>query len=99
MASFLSSSSPASSSADLNAKREAIMNGVRQEIALANAQELMNKANERCFAKCVTKPGDTLSNAEQTCLSRCLDRYLEAFNIVSRTYTQRLARERTSDIQ
>ncbi|KAF8072105.1 Tim10/DDP family zinc finger-domain-containing protein [Lyophyllum atratum] len=99
MSSFLSSSPSGSSPTDLSAKKEAIMNSVRQEIALANAQELMNKANERCFTKCVTKPGESLSNAEQTCLSRCLDRYLEAFNIVSRTYTQRLSRERTAEMQ
>ncbi|KNZ72114.1 Mitochondrial import inner membrane translocase subunit Tim13-B [Termitomyces sp. J132] len=72
------------------------MTQVRTEIALANAQELINKANEQCYTKCVTKPGESLSNSEQTCLSRCLDRYLEAFNIVSRTYTSRIARERVA---
>ncbi|KAF9523540.1 Tim10/DDP family zinc finger-domain-containing protein [Crepidotus variabilis] len=76
------------------AKKEAIMNNVRQELAMANAQELINKSGERCFTKCVTKPGDSLSSSEQTCLSRCFDRYLEAFNIVSRTYQSRLGRER-----
>ncbi|KAF8905001.1 Tim10/DDP family zinc finger-domain-containing protein [Gymnopilus junonius] len=76
------------------ARKEAVMNNVRQELALANAQELMNKASERCFAKCVTKPGDSLSSSEQTCLSRCLDRYMEAFDIVSRTYTARVSKER-----
>jgi import inner membrane translocase subunit TIM13 len=65
------------------ARKEAIINNVKQELAVANAQELMNvntlgchtrcvvlhllpqKAGERCFAKCVTKPGDSLSNSEQ----------------------------------
>ena len=59
------------------------MNSVRQELALANAQELMNvryhppsplydstcsviqKANDRCFLKCVTKPGTSLSSSEE----------------------------------
>lgn len=76
------------------AKKDAVMNSVRQEIALANAQELMNKASDRCFLKCVTKPGTSLSSSEQTCLSRCMDRYMEAFNIVSRTYIARVSRER-----
>jgi len=75
-------------------RKEALKNTVRQEVALASAQELMNKASERCFTKCIIKPGDSLSSSEQTCLSRCLDRYMEAFNIVSRTYIARVSRER-----
>jgi len=76
------------------ARKEAIMSSVRNEIALANVQELMNKAQDKCFFKCVTRPGTSLSSSEETCLSRCMDRYFEAFNIVSRTYTARLGRER-----
>jgi len=71
------------------------MNNVRTELAVANAQELVNKAGERCYAKCVTKPGDSLSSSEQTCLTRCFERYMEAFNVVSRTYIARLGRERS----
>ncbi|PPQ91034.1 hypothetical protein CVT25_013959 [Psilocybe cyanescens] len=93
MSDFLSRSSAAFPS-DMAARKEAMMNNVRQELAFANAQELMNKASDRCFTKCVTKPGDSLSSSEQTCLSRCLDRYMEAFDIVSRTYTARVSRER-----
>jgi len=79
---------------DMAARKEAVMNSVRSEIALANAQELMNKTNEKCFLKCVTKPSTSLSSAEQTCLNRCLDRYMEAFNIVSKAYISRISKER-----
>ncbi|KAI0059177.1 hypothetical protein BV25DRAFT_1829217 [Artomyces pyxidatus] len=102
MSSFFggSSSQPSSPSspADAAARKEAVMNSIRGELALANAQELINKTNDKCFAKCVTKPSTSLSSSEETCLVRCLDRYMEAFNIVSRTYTTRLARERL-DVQ
>ncbi|TFK40072.1 Tim10/DDP family zinc finger-domain-containing protein [Crucibulum laeve] len=94
MSSFLGGGSTSVSSSDMVAKKESMMNSVRQEIALANAQELMNKTNEKCFAKCITKPSASLSNSEQICLSRCLDRYLEAFNIVSRAYVTRISKER-----
>ncbi|KAJ7903719.1 Tim10/DDP family zinc finger-domain-containing protein [Mycena olivaceomarginata] len=93
MTDFLKSSAPT----DMNAKKEAVMNAVRNEIALTNAQQLMNSANERCYKACITKPGTSLSSGEQTCLSRCLDRYMEAFNIVRRTYVARLGRERMED--
>ncbi|KAH7928283.1 hypothetical protein BV22DRAFT_1192987 [Leucogyrophana mollusca] len=92
MADFFKSS-PAPTS-DMAARKEAVISKVRQEIALANAQELLNKAGEKCFAKCVTKPSTSLSGSEQTCLTHCLERYLEAFTIVSRTYTSRVLRER-----
>ncbi|KAJ8589830.1 hypothetical protein M405DRAFT_737976 [Rhizopogon salebrosus TDB-379] len=94
MSDFFKSSSPSSPSSEMTAKKEAVMNGVRSEIALASAQELINKTNEKCFAKCVMKPGAALSGSEETCLSRCLERYLEAFNMISKTYTARLSRER-----
>ncbi|KAF7330412.1 zf-Tim10-DDP domain-containing protein [Mycena venus] len=93
MTDFLKSSAPT----DMNAKKEAVMNAVRNEIALTNAQQLMNSANERCYKACITKPGTSLSSGEQTCLSRCLDRYMEAFNIVRRTYMTRLSKERMED--
>ncbi|KAF8638706.1 hypothetical protein AX17_002001 [Amanita inopinata Kibby_2008] len=63
MADFLKSSSV---SADMATRKEALMNSIRSEIALLNVQELMNKGTEKCFAKCVTKPGSSLSNSEQT---------------------------------
>jgi len=37
---------------------------------------------DKCFAKCVTKPSTSLSSGEQTCLSRCCDRYSEATQVV-----------------
>ncbi|KAH8981602.1 Tim10/DDP family zinc finger-domain-containing protein [Lactarius hatsudake] len=89
-----SSSTDAAPPKDLNARKEAVMASVRNELALANAQELINKTNDKCFAKCVTKPSTSLSSSEETCLSRCFDRYMEAFNIISHTYAARLTKER-----
>ncbi|KAF9067204.1 Tim10/DDP family zinc finger-domain-containing protein [Rhodocollybia butyracea] len=83
-----------SNSTDIS-RKEKLMDQVRTELAQANAQQLMNNMNERCFKACVTKPGDSLSSSEQTCLTRCLDRFMETFNIVSRTYVARLAKERS----
>jgi len=92
--SFLGSALGSSAPVDMAQRKEQIIQQVRGEMALANAQELMNTTNEKCYLKCVTKVGPALSNSEQTCLSRCLERYMEAFSIVSRSYTSRLSRER-----
>jgi len=37
---------------------------------------------DKCFAKCITKPSNSLSSGEQTCLSRCCDRYSDATQAV-----------------
>ncbi|PPQ73975.1 hypothetical protein CVT24_012537 [Panaeolus cyanescens] len=97
MSDLFSRGSSTNAQPDVQALKEQTMNAIRQELALANVQELMNKSGDRCYTKCITKPGDSLSNSEKQCLSRCFDRYMEAFNIVSRTYTSRLARERQQE--
>jgi len=115
------------------------MKSVRSELALANAQELINvrnailtrltrtyihvcfccvkKTNEKCFLKCIAKPGTSLSSSEQACLTNCLARYMEAckctqlccrrtsidgvdiaVNIVSRTYLDRIGKERSATV-
>ncbi|KAF5367049.1 hypothetical protein D9758_004052 [Tetrapyrgos nigripes] len=86
-----------SSPTDANARKEAIMTQVRTELAQANAQQLVNNMNERCYKACITKPGTSLSGSEETCLARCLDRFMDAFNIVSRTYTARITKERLEE--
>ncbi|KAI0709840.1 Tim10/DDP family zinc finger-domain-containing protein [Earliella scabrosa] len=85
---------PTSSPDELAARVASIKNSIRNEVALQNAQELMNKVSDKCYVKCVPKPGTSLSSSEERCLSQCMDRYLEAFDIISRTYVARLKRER-----
>ena len=37
----------------------------------------LQTVRDKCFAKCITAPGRSLSSGEQTCLQRCVDRYGE----------------------
>ncbi|XP_077539674.1 mitochondrial import inner membrane translocase subunit Tim13-B [Haemaphysalis longicornis] len=76
------------------AQKEELMDQVKQQIAVANAQELLQKMTEKCFKKCISKPGTSLDNSEQKCISMCMDRYMDSWNIVSRSYSSRIARER-----
>lgn len=39
---------------------------------------------DKCFKVCVTSPGGALSGSEQKCLSRCMDRYQDATNVVTK---------------
>lgn len=71
-----------------------IMEQVKVQIAVANAQELLQRMTDKCFKKCIGKPGSVLDNSEQKCIAMCMDRYMDAWNTVSRTYNSRLQRER-----
>ncbi|XP_061681786.1 mitochondrial import inner membrane translocase subunit Tim13 [Syngnathoides biaculeatus] len=71
-----------------------IMEQVKVQIAVANAQELLQRMTDKCFKKCIGKPGSTLDNSEQKCIAMCMDRYMDAWNTVSRTYNSRLQKER-----
>ncbi|XP_004207235.1 mitochondrial import inner membrane translocase subunit Tim13-B [Hydra vulgaris] len=81
------------SSSNKSSNNSAIMENLRQQIAVANAQELISKMSDKCFQKCVSKPGVSLDNSEQKCVAMCMDRYMDAWNLVSQTYTSRLSQE------
>lgn len=78
------------------AQKEELMDQVKQQIAIANAQELLTKMSEKCFKKCINKPGTALDNSEQKCIAMCMDRYMDSWNLVSRTYSSRIQRERNN---
>ncbi|CAI9715610.1 Hypothetical predicted protein [Octopus vulgaris] len=84
-----SSSAPFDSS-----QRDQLMDTVKQQIALANAQEILQRMSEKCFKKCIVKPGSSLDNSEQKCIAMCMDRYMDSWNLVSRVYSSRLSKER-----
>ncbi|OWP01129.1 hypothetical protein B2J93_6579 [Marssonina coronariae] len=73
--------------------KAAVMNQVRQEAAMTNARQLIEKVNQHCFEKCVPKPGPSLSSGESTCFSQCMDKYMSTWNAVSRQYIDRIQRE------
>jgi mitochondrial import inner membrane translocase subunit TIM13 len=51
-----------------------LMDNVKQQIALANAQELLTKMTEKCFKKCINRPGNELDSSDQKCIAMCMDR-------------------------
>jgi len=75
-------------------QKDELMEQVKQQIAVANAQELLTKMTEKCFKKCIIKPGTSLDSTEQKCVAMCMDRYMDAWNLVSKAYSNRLQRER-----
>ncbi|KAH8416847.1 hypothetical protein KR222_008175 [Zaprionus bogoriensis] len=72
-----------------------IMRQLKQQIALANAQELLANITCKCFEKCVAQPRDYLSGGEQHCIGLCMDRFLDAYRLCAHTYGHRLRREQS----
>ncbi|KAI8849396.1 mitochondrial import inner membrane translocase subunit Tim13 [Chytridium lagenaria] len=63
---------------------------IRNELALANYQDLLQRINGKCFAKCISKPGVELSNSDEGCISKCAAMYIETWNTVSATYLKKI---------
>ncbi|EDO15772.1 hypothetical protein Kpol_478p7 [Vanderwaltozyma polyspora DSM 70294] len=66
---------------------------IAQELAVANATELVNKTTENCFEKCLTSP---YSNTNEACIDQCLAKYMRSWNIVSKAYIARIQQASTS---
>lgn len=47
---------------------------------------------DKCFAKCIPKPGSSLSSGEVTCISRCTDRYVDATRTISNAVLEAYAK-------
>ena len=69
---------PALNPADALARKEQIMSEVKNQLAVANAQQLISTMNDKCYARCILKPGPALTPSDEGCISRCSDRFLEA---------------------
>jgi len=67
-----------------------IMETMKQQIAVVNAQELLKKMSDKCFKKCITSPGASLSSSDQKCLAMCMDRYMDSWKLVTESFTKKL---------
>ncbi|EDX02763.1 mitochondrial import inner membrane translocase subunit Tim13 [Drosophila yakuba] len=65
---------------------------IRQQIVLANIQELIQKMTRRCFDVCIAMPGLELRSTEHDCLANCMDRFMDSVQVVSCQYFRRRRR-------
>ncbi|KAJ2906846.1 Mitochondrial import inner membrane translocase subunit TIM13 [Zalerion maritima] len=70
--------------------KENLMRQIQQESATQNARLLIDAIQDNCFTKCVSKPGTSLSKAENTCYTQCVDKYMAAWNTVSAALMKRI---------
>ena len=78
-------------------KEKEIIGNVHMEFVAMQMQELLQHVTEKCFERCVSRPGAQLERSELDCLARCQDRYMEAFEIVYLTYSRLSEQVRRTD--
>ncbi|KAL5114565.1 protein translocase subunit [Pleosporales sp. CAS-2024a] len=77
-----------------NDPKTQIMRQIQHEAGMQNARLLVEKINEHCFDRCIPKPAASLSKGEETCYTSCMQKYMGAWNVVSKQYVARIQRER-----
>ena len=85
-------------------QQEAAMQNARMLVEVLHISFIMyisftnnyQKLNEHCFERCVPKPGTSLSKGEETCFTNCMEKYMSAWNTVSKQYVARIQRESQS---
>ncbi len=58
-------------------EKAAIMSNLKQQLDIANAQEMLQQINEKCFKMCISKPSSSLSSSDQ--VNSDLNRSYKAF--------------------
>lgn len=87
----VSNNSADSGAADFNTDSQSLITKIKdqlsQELAVANATELVNRVSDNCFEQCMRAP---YSERGDVCVDACLAKYMRSWNIVSRTYVSRI---------
>lgn len=87
---------PSTFSSTPSSTTEKVKQALAAQSNLANARNLIQRINNNCFEHCVQDPGSSLSGKEQACLSACMEKYIEGWNVVSKTYVDRLQKEQAT---
>jgi mitochondrial import inner membrane translocase subunit TIM13 len=56
---------------------------------VSSAAPCSQKITDKCFTRCVYKPGARLDDSEKICTAKCMDRYLDAMALVSQAWAAR----------
>ncbi|XP_026840134.1 mitochondrial import inner membrane translocase subunit Tim8-like, partial [Drosophila persimilis] len=59
---------------------------MEKQKAQVNAQ--IHEFNEICWEKCIGKPSAKLDSATETCLSNCVDRFIDTSLLITQRFAQ-----------
>ncbi|KAL4910119.1 mitochondrial import inner membrane translocase subunit tim13 [Aspergillus multicolor] len=87
---------PAVSDPESQKLKASILQQMQQEVAVSNAKKLIGKINQNCFDNCITTPGSSMSSSDSTCLSNCMEKYIQFWNVTSQAYMSRATTEQVA---
>ncbi|XP_004518868.1 mitochondrial import inner membrane translocase subunit Tim8 [Ceratitis capitata] len=61
---------------------------IEKQKAQVNAQ--IHEFNDICWEKCIGKPGSKLDSSTETCLSNCVDRFIDTSLLITQRFAQHL---------
>ncbi|KAM7349643.1 translocase of inner membrane 8 [Cochliomyia hominivorax] len=64
---------------------------IEKQKAQVNAQ--IHEFNEICWDKCIGKPSSKLDSATETCLSNCVDRFIDTSLLITQRFAQLLQKQ------
>ncbi|XP_034650105.1 mitochondrial import inner membrane translocase subunit Tim8 isoform X2 [Drosophila subobscura] len=54
----------------------------------AKVHEQLHEFNEICWEKCIGKPSNKLDSATETCLTNCVDRFIDTSILITQRFAQ-----------
>nr|ANM86776.1 Tim8 [Stygiella incarcerata] len=57
-------------------------------------QQVISRLTDKCFAKCVKRPGAKLSSSETQCVQNCVERFLDASVFIMKLMSEDEAKEK-----
>jgi len=70
-----------------------LMENVKAQVAVSNFQNLLQTITDKCYSKCLHKPGTSLDSGETKCLGLCMDRYMDVQKLVGQVYSGYIQRQ------
>ncbi|KAL9880175.1 mitochondrial import inner membrane translocase subunit Tim8 [Glossina fuscipes] len=61
---------------------------IEKQKAQVNAQ--IHEFNEICWDKCIGKPGSKLDSSTETCLTNCVDRFIDTSLLITQRFAHML---------
>ncbi|GMH52392.1 hypothetical protein TrLO_g4407 [Triparma laevis f. longispina] len=73
-------------------QQQALMQRMQQEVQQQQMTDTIQQVTEKCVKKCAGTSGTTLDKREQSCMSLCMDRYIDTMTEVQKALMSRQER-------
>lgn len=75
-----------------------LMNQMKAASQAQYLQQLVSKMSDSCFEKCVKRPRYALDSSQQTCISNCMDNFLEAMEAVGSVVVENMQKQQSQSV-